>query len=152
VKILFLDQFSEMGGGQRVLLDVVDAVANRGWTAHVFVPGDGPLVDQLRARNVPLGHMPCGPYRSGGKSPADFLRFGLDVRRQAREIDSRLRQERFDLVYVNGPRLLSAAARAVRGRAPVWFHAHSRIQQSYAVRAAGYCIRKVDATVVACSN
>jgi len=152
VKILFLDQFSEIGGGQRVLLDVVDAVANRGWTAHVFVPGDGPLVDQLRARNVPVGHIPCGPYRSGGKSAADFLRFGLDVRRQAREIDSRLRQERFDLVYVNGPRLLSAAARAVRGRAPVWFHAHSRIQQSYAVRAAGYCIRKVDATVVACSN
>lgn len=152
MKILFLDQFSEMGGGQRVLLDVVDAVVGRGWTAHVLVPGDGPLVEQLRARGIPVEHIPCGPYRSGAKSPADFLRFALDRRRQAREIDDRLRQERFDLIYVNGPRLLSAAARAARDRAPVWFHAHSRLQQSYAVRAAGSGIRKVDATVVACSK
>jgi glycosyltransferase involved in cell wall biosynthesis len=152
VKILFLDQFSEMGGGQRVLLDVVDAVVGRGWTAHVLVPGSGPLVEQLRARDVPVEHIPCGPYRSGGKSPADFLRFARDVRQQVREIDNRLRQERFDLIYVNGPRLISAATRAVRDRAPVWFHAHSRIQQAYAVRAAGSSIRKVDATVVACSK
>jgi glycosyltransferase involved in cell wall biosynthesis len=152
LKILFLDQFSEMGGGQRVLLDVVDAVVGRGWTAHVLVPGRGPLVEQLRARKVPVEHIPCGPYRSGAKSPADFLRFARDVRQQVREIDDRLRQVPFDLIYVNGPRMLSAAARAVRGRAPVWFHAHSRIQQSYAVRVAGNSIRKVDATVVACSN
>jgi glycosyltransferase involved in cell wall biosynthesis len=152
VNILFLDQFSEIGGGQRVLLDVVDGAAMRGWKAHVLVPGNGPLVAQLRGRNVPVDHIPCGPYRSGGKSPADFLRFGLDMRQQVRQIDNLLRQERFDLVYVNGPRLLSAASRAARGRAPVLFHAHSRIQQAYAVRAAGSSIRKVDATVVACSE
>jgi glycosyltransferase involved in cell wall biosynthesis len=34
----------------------------------------------------------------------------------------------------------------------VLFHAHSRIHQSYAVRAAGSSIRNVDATVVACSK
>src|SRR5260370_174539 len=141
-----------MGGGQRVLLDVVDGAAIRGWRAHVLGPGNGPLVAQLRARNVPVEHIPCGPYRSGGKSPADFLRFALDIRQQVRDIDNRLRQDRFDLIYVNGPRLLSAATRAARDRAPVWFHAHSRIQQSYAVRAVGASIRNVDATVVACSE
>src|SRR5260370_4725935 len=141
-----------MGGGQRVLLDVVDGAAIRGWRAHVLVPGDGPLVEQLRARNVPVEHIPCGPYRSGGKSPADILRFALDIRQQVRDIDNLLRQDRYDLIYVNGPRLLSAATRAARGRAPVWFHAHSRIQQSYAVRAVGSDIRKVNATVVACSE
>jgi len=152
VNILFLDQFSEMGGGQRVLLDVVDGELTRGWKAHVLVPGNGPLVEQLQARNVPVEHIPCGPYRSGGKSPADFLRFALDIRQQVRDIDNLLRQDRFDLIYVNGPRLLSAATRAARGRAPVRFHAHSRIRQSYAVRAVGSSIRKVNATVVACSE
>src|SRR5260370_19545103 len=141
-----------MGGGQRVLLDLVDGVAMRGWKAHVLAPGNGPLVEQLRARNVPVEHIPCGPYRSGTKSPGDFLRFALDIRRQVRDIDNRLRQERFDLIYVNGPRLLSAATRAAGGRAPVWFHAHSRVRQSYAVRAVGSAIRKVDVTVVACSE
>ena len=141
-----------MGGGQRVLLDVVDGATARGWRAHVLVPGNGPLVEQLRARDVPVEHIPCGPYRSGGKSPADFLRFASDIRQQARGIDNLLRQDRYDLIYVNGPRLLSAATRAARGGAPVWFHAHSRIHQSYAVRAVGSGIRKGDATVVACSQ
>lgn len=152
MNILFLDQFSEMGGGQRVLLDVVDAVLTRGWTAHVLVPRNGPLVEQLRARNVFVEHIPCGPYRSGGKSPADFLRFAIDRRQQVEQIGNLLRQRRFDLIYVNGPRLLSATSHVVRDSAPVWFHAHSRIRQSYAVRSAGSSIRKVDATVVACSN
>jgi glycosyltransferase involved in cell wall biosynthesis len=152
VKILFLDQFSEIGGGQRVLLDVVDAVAARGWMAHVLVPGNGPLAAQLRSRNVAVEPIPCGPYHSGGKSPADFFQFAKDVRQQVLQIDARLQAERFDLVYVNGPRLLSATSRAVRDRAPVWFHAHSRVQQSYAVRAAGSGIRRMDAVVVACSN
>jgi glycosyltransferase involved in cell wall biosynthesis len=152
VKILFLDQFSEMGGGQRGLLEVVDAITDRGWTARALVPGSGALVEQLRARNVPVEDIPCGPYRSGGKSPADFLRFALDVRQQVRNIDLRLSQERFDLIYVNGPRLLLAATRAVRDRAAVWFHAHNRIQQPYAVRTAGSSIRRADATVVACSK
>jgi len=141
-----------MGGGQRVLLDVVDAAITRGWTAHVLVPGNGPLAGQLRARNITVEHIPCGPYRSGGKSPADFLRFAIDRRQQGEQIGNLLRQRRFDLIYVNGPRLLSATTSAVRDRAPVWFHAHSRIQQSYAIRAAGASIRKLDATVVACSN
>ncbi len=141
-----------MGGGQRVLLDIVDAVAERGWTAHVLVPGNGPLVEHLRARNVAVEHIPCGPYRPGGKSPADFLRFAMDRRQQVEQIGNLLRQRRFDLIYVNGPRLLSATSHVVRKRAPVWFHAHSRIHQSYAVRSAGYSIRKMDATVVACSN
>jgi glycosyltransferase involved in cell wall biosynthesis len=152
VNILFLDQFSEIGGGQRGLLEVVDAMAGRGWTGRVMLPGKGALVEQLRTRNIPVESIPCGPYRSGAKSPVDFLRFALDVRQQARHIDYRLSQERFDLIYVNGPRLLSAASRAVQDRAAVLFHAHNRIYQSYAVRVAGSSIQRMNATVAACSK
>src|SRR5579859_8167135 len=41
--ILFLDQFSDLGGAQRCLLDLLPAVRDRGWRAHVAAPGDGPL-------------------------------------------------------------------------------------------------------------
>ena len=42
MKILFLDQYSEMGGAQRVLADFLPTVQRRGWGAHVAVPGGGP--------------------------------------------------------------------------------------------------------------
>src|SRR5581483_8740359 len=52
VKILFLDQFSEMGGAQRGLIATVDAVLKRGWELCAALPGDGPVLGQLRSRGV----------------------------------------------------------------------------------------------------
>ncbi len=152
MNVLFLDQFSEMGGGQRCLLDIVHAAKERGWGAHVLVPGDGPLVEQLRAGNADVGEIPCGPYRSGSKSPGDFLRFALDIRRQVRVIHDLMNRVPFDLIYVNGPRLLPAAALASSGRVPLLFHAHSRINQASAAHFAGWSIRRSGATVAVCSN
>jgi hypothetical protein len=35
MNILFLDQFSTVGGGQRSLLELLPMVAQRGWKGHV---------------------------------------------------------------------------------------------------------------------
>ncbi|HYL75280.1 MAG TPA: glycosyltransferase family 4 protein [Bryobacteraceae bacterium] len=152
MNILFLDQFSEIGGAQRGLLDVLQAVEERGWKAHVLIPGGGPLVEQLLARGVAVDEIPCGPYQSGSKSPSDFLRFAFDVRRQIRVIRDLVSRTTFDLIYVNGPRLLPAAAIASERRLPVLFHLHSHINQRYAVRLARWCSGRADVTVVACSR
>ena len=53
-----------------------------------------------------------------------------------------------DLIYVNGPRLLPAAAMAARGR-PVIFHAHSVVTQESAARLTRWALRRSDATVIA---
>lgn len=151
MNLLFLDQFSVMGGAQRGLLDVVDAAIARGWSVTVTLPGRGPLVEQLRSRKVNVEEIPCGPYQSGGKSAADFIQFALDVPRQRRILTNLMNRISFDLVYVNGPRLLLAAALAVRA-VPVIFHAHSRVNQGYAVALAGWSIRRSDMTVIACSH
>ncbi len=152
MNVLFLDQFSVMGGAQRGLLDVVDAAIERGWSAHAVIPGSGPVVEQLRARNVNVEEIPCGPYHSSSKSAADFGRFALDVRQQKRILANLVSRTRFDLVYVNGPRLLPAAALAIRRTVPVIFHSHSRLIQRYAVGLAGWSIRRSDMTVIACSH
>ncbi|HEV2690036.1 MAG TPA: glycosyltransferase family 4 protein, partial [Bryobacteraceae bacterium] len=152
MNILFLDQFSEIGGAQRGLLDVLQAVQERGWGSHVLIPRGGPLVEQLRARLVTVEEIPCGPYRSGDKSPVDSLRFTLDVRHQTRTIRDLLTRRAFDLVYVNGPRVLPAAAIACRRRLPVLFHLHSHIEQFYAQWLARWSARRADVTLVACSR
>jgi glycosyltransferase involved in cell wall biosynthesis len=152
VKILFLDQYSEMGGAQRVLADFLAAVQRRGWGAHVAVPGGGPLVEQLRSRNIDVTVIPCGPYRSGSKGVTDLLRFAPDMLRQSRIIRNLIEQGTFDLVYVNGPRLLPAAAMATPRETPVLFHLHYPILQAFAARLAGWCVQRSGATVVACSS
>lgn len=150
MNVLFLDQFSELGGAQRVLLETVEAVLARGWTAHAALPGEGPLVEHLRAKNVGVTSIPCGPYQSGNKSGGDLLRFATDLVHQSRAIADLARRNAFSLVYVNGPRLLPAAALSVRGRA--LFHSHSGIPRGYSSRLARWSVRRMGATVVGCSG
>jgi glycosyltransferase involved in cell wall biosynthesis len=151
VKILFLDQFSELGGAQWTLLDTAEAVLQRGWQARALVPGRGLLVEQLEALGIPTGEIPSGPYRSGSKSAADSMRFALDLLHQVRAISAVAAQHDFDLIYVNGPRLLPAAALASRGAAQVVFHAHSHVR---GIGASLLCrsIRRAKATMIGCSN
>lgn len=151
MRILFLDQFSELGGGQHALLDTVDAVQLKGWEPHVLLPGPGPLVEALLSRNVAVAEIPCGPYGSGHKTVADSMRFALDLRRQVRGIGHLIRDANIDLVYVNGPRLLPAAALAAQRRLPVLFQVHSHLRGS-SLQAVRWSIRRGAVTVVGCSR
>jgi len=151
VNILFLDQFSELGGAQQTLLDTVEAVQRKGWLARALVPGGGPLTEKLQSLGVPASEIPSGPYRAGSKSAADSVRFAWDLRRQTRTIGDLAVQYDFDLIYVNGPRLMPAAALASRGRAQVVFHAHSHVE-GIAARLLHWGIRRAAVTVIGCSD
>ena len=148
MNVLFLDQFSALGGAQRCLLDLLPALEQRGWTARAAVPPGGPLVDLLRARGMRVDEIQCGPYHCGRKSAADIARFAADVPRQTAAIADLLPGT--DLVYVNGPRLLIAAAIATRGRVPLLFHAHHRIGQTSARYLEGWALRRSRGMVAAC--
>jgi glycosyltransferase involved in cell wall biosynthesis len=123
MNILFLDQFSELGGAQQCLLELLPAVKERGWQAHVAAPGGGPLADKLRAIGIPFH-----PLAS---------------------IFSQMRRLAVNLIYVNGPRLLPAAA--CTGKSMV-FHAHSVPRQSYARALAGLALRSARTEVIAVSE
>ena len=148
MNVLLLDQFSELGGAQRCLLDLLPALAGPGWSAHVAAPGDGELAARAIALNATADRIPCGPYASGYKTPCDVARFAVQTPRLAREIRSLIRRYDADLVYVNGPRLAPAAALAVRKGPPVLFHAHSLLD-GYPLRLAGWSLRLTRAAVVA---
>jgi glycosyltransferase involved in cell wall biosynthesis len=152
VNVLFIDQYSALGGAQQCLLDLMPAIEERGWNARVAVPPGGPLVDLLRARGMRVDEIRSGPFRSGRKSVADLLRFAADVPAQTAAMAVLLDQSSTDLVYVNGPRLLLAAAIAARRRAPILFHAHHSIGQPSAAYLEGLALRHSGATVVACCD
>jgi glycosyltransferase involved in cell wall biosynthesis len=152
MQVLFLDQFSVLGGAQLSLVDLLDGMQKRGWQARVALPGDGPLVERLRFSGANVHHIPSGPYHSGSKSLGDVVQLPFDICRQKRILTDLLNSGNFDLVYVNGARLLLAAALVFQDRIPVLFHAHNRLNQRYAIAIAGWSIRRSEVTVVACSG
>jgi glycosyltransferase involved in cell wall biosynthesis len=147
-RLLILDQFNQLGGAQRCLLDLLPAFIDAGYTMHLAVPGDGPLADGARDRGAVVHQIPCGAYRSGQKSWIDAARFVVDLPRQAWRVASLASKHGIDLIYVNGPRLLPAAALGARGR-PVLFHAHSVVTQEAAARLTRWALRSTNATVIA---
>jgi glycosyltransferase involved in cell wall biosynthesis len=151
VNILFLDQFSDLGGAQHCLLDLVPAVQAAGWNVSCATPGSGALLGKLRKRGVTVHSLPVAPLASGRKPPLDFLRFGLQTPGLAREISRLAAEVRADVMYVNGPRVLPAAALvARRTRRPLVFHCHNHLGQRSASWLAGRSLQLARARVVAC--
>jgi glycosyltransferase involved in cell wall biosynthesis len=149
MRILFLDQFSDLGGAQLCLQDVLFEVKRLRWQAEVLAPGKESLLDFARDCGFAAQSLPLGPYSNGRKTPADALRFGLDAVRMGRIVRKVLRDRPADLIYVNGPRLLPAALGL---RLPVLFHSHSLLDKRYARTIAGWTLRDREARVLACSE
>ena len=137
MNILFLDQFSDLGGAQRCLLELLPAIREGGWQAHVAAPGNGALREQAMASGATYRQIRSGPYESGGKSIADIFHFARELPRLANEIAELAHDSRADLVYVNGPRLLPPARLGLRDTIPLIFHCHSYLRQRYAGGLAG---------------
>jgi glycosyltransferase involved in cell wall biosynthesis len=147
-KVLFLDQYNQLGGAQRCLLDLLPAFLEAGYLVHLAIPEGGPLTDAARRLGVTTHSIPCGAYTPGRKSWRDAASFGADLPQQAWRIASLVSERRIDLIYVNGPRLLPAAALGRRER-PVIFHAHSVVTQEAAARLSRWALRSTNATLIA---
>lgn len=149
MNILFLDQFTTIGGGQRSLLEILPALTHGGFTARVGLPGDGPLAQAVRRLGVEVDMVPCGVYTPARKRLRDFVLYARDFPRMAAAISNLVAKHQMDLIYVNGPRFLPPAA-AVAGRARLLFHAHHRILQPVVIRLVGEALRRRHACLIAC--
>ncbi len=151
MNILFLDQFTTIGGGQRSLLEALSGLRDHGWSGRIALPGEGAYTDALRAGGFPVDHISCAAYSPARKRPADFARFMGEFPWLIRSIYRLAAAHRTGLLYVNGPRLLPAAAVVAKARSiPLVFHSHHRILQPVAVRLAGEALRWSGARMLAC--
>ena len=149
MRVLALDQFSELGGAQQVLLSALEATRARGWEALVGLPGEGPLhgrVETLGFQTFPLW---CGPFSLGKKTLVDSGRFLRQTPVMARQIRAAARAFQPDVLYLNGPRVLPGAALADL-KIPSLFHAHSYVPPGLVRALCGRALRRLDASVVGC--
>ena len=150
MRILLIDQFSEAGGAQQVLMEAAAGFAARGWELHAALPA-GPVVDVLTPLCQSITPLTCGPFTPVRKSLADVARFGVQLPRQTAAIARVVEREDIDVLYVNGPRLAPAAVWARQGR-PLIFHAHSLVTQPLAARLTGLALRAQGVTLLASSR
>ena len=153
MRILFADQFSEFGGAQIVLRELLDETIRRDWQSEVMAPGDGPLRSECGNRGIPWHDLPLARYATGRKTTGDFCRYWFDSLRSGRAVRDAARSFHPDLIYVNGPRVLPATVIATGYRSiPIIFHMHSYLDREYTRRIARWCVDRRRMKVLAISR
>jgi glycosyltransferase involved in cell wall biosynthesis len=151
VNVLCLDQFSNIGGGQRSLMDLLPAFSGRGWHPIVATPGDGPFPEMVRKLGFRTHELPREEYTSGDKSLPQLLRYAGHLPRTTLSLMKLARKFDAGVIYVNGPRLMPPAALAFRLMGiPVVFHCHNRLFQNSAITLTGRSLEVARANVIAC--
>lgn len=153
MNILCVDQFSNWGGGQRSLIDLLPAFSARGWRPRVAVPGDGPFPQDIRTSGYETIDFFSRTYRSTRKPPGELLRYAKDFSHLARNFDQARKSHKIDLFYVNGARYLPPVAWvAAQTGVPLIFHCHSRLAQRSAIFAVAASLHYCGGHVIGCCH
>jgi glycosyltransferase involved in cell wall biosynthesis len=150
MRILILDQFSDLGGAQLCLAGLMPALVEEGWQVHAAAPAGG-LLTTLKRLGAEVHALPAASYSHGRKSVADAVRFGVDLPVFVRRVRALAAEAGPDVVYVNGPRLMPAVALAGL-RSAVVFHSHNRIGSRVERALVRWAIRRSRASVIAASE
>jgi glycosyltransferase involved in cell wall biosynthesis len=151
VRLLCFDQFADLGGGQRSLLDLLPGFVGKGWSPVIVLPHEGTFSTELHRRNYETAHLRCDSYSNMHKPIGELLRFAGRLPALVHSLDRLVKRYSPTMLYVNGPRLLPAAAITARLRGlPVVFHCHNRLTQASAAALAGWAVRFSQAHVIAC--
>ena len=150
--ILIADQFPELGGAQRSLLDLLAALAES-YTPVVALPGPGPLTAELERLRIRWEPLAVGRYGSKTKSPADMLRYALRHPALVARLTQLARALRTALLYANGPRLFPATAVVARRCGlPLLWHLHLELASGRERSLVQAAARLARPAVVACSH
>jgi len=158
VKILFADQNSSLGGGQRVLLDLVSWALNNGHSPFLMLPEEGFVTEAAAGMGVPFSLFPFPPMTAGSKGVLEKISYPYRSFRASGVMAEQALARGAELVFANGPRVFLPCAMAGKSAGiPVHLQLHllfekglerrliSSLLGSDAVRSAVACSRKVSA-------
>ncbi len=151
MRILCLEQFSTCGGAQRCLLDLIPFLHGKGCELEAILPAGGTLGETLQNMGVVVRVFQGADLSRNKKRVRELLPYWSSTVQVHRALRDAIRAHRPDLLYVNGPRYLPAAAWIASGeKIPLLFHAHHSIQQRAARMITRRALRSASARVLAC--
>ncbi len=124
-RILIVDQFPDLGGSQRGVLDLLPALSE--FEIEFALPGPGAFPRELERRGIRWHEFPLGDYGFGRKSFTDIARYALRQPAVVSRLTELARGRH--LVYANGPRVFPATALASRRAGiPLLWHLHLELE------------------------
>jgi len=125
-KLLFLDQFGTLGGGQRVLLETLNSLDRAQYQTTVALGTDGDFKERLLDDGIPVMDLPLGNYHSGKKTLLDMARFFFRSFYCALVLTRWVFRHRPNLLFANGPRTFICVTLAgYLTHRPVIWHLHN---------------------------
>lgn len=158
MKILFVDQNSSLGGGQRVLLDLMLWALENGHSPFLMLPEEGYVTKAAAEKGIPFFVFPFPGMTAGRKNLFEKMAYPLRCMRASNRISDISDELRADLIFANGPRIFLPCVMAGKGAGvPVHLQLHllfekgpekmliSHLLKSDVVRSAVACSNKVSA-------
>ncbi len=124
-KILFLEQYAKLTGGQRVLISLIKGLSDN-YDPCVIVPGKGTLTEELEHLNIDYVIFPIGYYTLGKKTIFDIFNYMLRLPLLIQKLRRLIKTKNIDLVYANGARTFVWGTIACSmTKTPMVWHIHS---------------------------
>jgi len=137
MRILFLSSSGQLGGAERLLLDLFGALRrlHPDWALHLAAVEPGPFINEARALGVGVEVLALPPILAGvgeaGLSPLAILgkagRLARPLKRYVSGIRAHVDQLGPGVVHSNGLKTHLLAAWAVGGRRPLVWHLHDYV-------------------------
>jgi glycosyltransferase involved in cell wall biosynthesis len=151
-KLLFLDQFGTLGGGQRVLLETLKSLDRAQYQPIVALGTHGDFRERLLDESIPVMDLPLGSYHSRKKTFLDMVRFFFRSLYCASVLTGWVLRRRPSLLFANGPRTFVCATLAGwLTRRPVIWHLHNVLPQGVELSLLTVFSRWVH-TIIVCSH
>ena len=151
-KLLFLDQFGTLGGGQRVLLETLNSLDRAQYQTMVALGTAGDFRERLLDDGIPVMDLPLGNYHSGEKTLLDMVRFFFRSLYCALVLTRWVFRHRPNLLFANGPRTFICVILAGRlTHRPVIWHLHNVLPAGIELSLLAVFSRWVH-TIVVCSR
>lgn len=125
--LVILETLSTIAGGQRVLIDLMPALAQQ-FDVTVIVPDEGPLADTLDTFHIQVLCVPMGDYTLVRKMGHDLITFATEIPRLTWALVQIVRQHKIQLIYANSSRtfIWGTLGAWLTGRPIIW-SAHNLI-------------------------
>jgi glycosyltransferase involved in cell wall biosynthesis len=145
MRILFLNPTGQIGGAERVLLDLMASLrqAEPDWRLQLVVGAHGPLVDACRTSGIPTDVIPFsaalarlgdgavgGPAGRNVSAPvllARLLRSSAGIAQYLRLLGRRLAELNPDVIHTNGFKMHGIGAWAKPRMTPLVWHIHDYV-------------------------
>ncbi|MFA6169564.1 MAG: glycosyltransferase family 4 protein [Candidatus Margulisiibacteriota bacterium] len=124
--ILFLEQFSSLGGGQRMLLQLLKGLDRSTFNPSVIIPAEGELTKELTKLGVKYYCLPMATLTLGRKNIFDLISYFYNSIFLAIAAVKIIRREKIDLLYAKAPRTFLWGTLAAKiCRRPIVWQLHS---------------------------